>query len=174
MSLFEIIKNFFKSNSDHTSTGKKSINKNLILEELIKQGEKEIIKHNYNGALKLFEKAINIDPSYVYSYGDKALILDKLGKFDESLEMYSKALVLDPQNSITWHNKGLTFINLKKIDEAINCFENAISYDENYSKAWYNKGRCFELLGDLEKAQVCLNTAKKLDPFLFTKIKMKS
>ncbi len=172
--MFKIIKNFFKSNDNVIPYEVKKTDKNIILKELIKEGEKEISRHNFIEALKLFEQAIKIDPNYDCAYGDKALILNKMGKFNESLDLYSKALDLNPKNSITWHNKGLTFVNLKKIDEAINCFDNAISYDESYSKAWYNKGRCFELLGKSEKAQFCLNAAKKLDPFLFTKIKLNS
>jgi tetratricopeptide (TPR) repeat protein len=174
MQLFKIIKNFFKFNGNFILNGDEKTDKNTVLKELVELGEKEISRHNFSEALKLFEQAITVDPNYDCSYGDKALILDKLGKFNESLEMYSKALGLNPKNSITWHNKGLTFVNLKKIDEAINCFDNALAYDENYSKAWYNKGRCYELLGNSEKAQFCLNAAKKLDPFLFTKIKLNS
>jgi tetratricopeptide (TPR) repeat protein len=170
--LFKIIKNFFKSKDYLVPKDVKKTDKNFILKELVKQGEKEISRHNFDEALKLFNHAIMIDPTYDYSYGGKALILNKMGKFNESLDMFSKALDLNPKNSITWHNKGLTFVNIKKIDEAISCFDNAISYDESYSKAWYNKGRCFELLGNSEKAQFCLNIAKKLDPFLFTKIKL--
>ncbi|HXS60764.1 MAG TPA: tetratricopeptide repeat protein [Candidatus Sulfopaludibacter sp.] len=171
MSLFKIIKKLFKCNSNNTAYKNDS---NLKIKEILKQGETEISKNNFDLALKLFEQAINLDPNCDYPYGDKALILDKMGKFKESLEMYSKALDLNPKNSITWYNKGLTFVNLKKIEEAIHCFDNAISFDENYSKAWYIKGRCFELLGNLEKAQYCLNVAKKLDPFLFTKMRMNS
>ena len=115
-----------------------------------------------------------MDPNFDCSYGDKALILDILGKYNESIILYSKALELNPSNPITWYNKGLTFLHLKELDKAMKCFDNAISNDEAYSKAWYNKGKCFEMQGNIEKAQFCLSTAKKLDPFLFTKIKMKN
>lgn len=169
--LFKTIKNLFRSNDNFIPKEHKKIEQKSILEELIKQGEKEANRHNFDDALKCFEKAIEIDPHYDYSYGDKALILDKMGRFDESLDMYSKALELNPKNSITWYNNGLTYLNLQKIDEAIRCFDNAISIDESYAKAWYNKGRCLDLQGDSEKAQVCLNKARKLDPLLFIKVK---
>ncbi len=169
--MFKTIKNLFRSNDNFIPKEHKKIEQKSILEELIKQGEKEANRHNFNDALKCFEKAIEIDPKYDFSYGDKALILDKMGRFDESLEMYSKALELNPKNSITWYNNGLTYLNLQKIGEAIRCFDNAISIDEGYAKAWYNKGRCLDLQGDSEKAQVCLNKARKLDPLLFIKVK---
>jgi tetratricopeptide (TPR) repeat protein len=82
-------------------------------------------------------------------------------------------LEINPRNSVTWHNKGLTLIKKKSMDEAINCFDKAISIDANYSKAWYNKGRCLEMQGNMENAQICLTKARKLDPFLFSKIKLR-
>ena len=114
-----------------------------------------------------------MDPNFDCSYGDKALILDILGKYNESYLIF-QSIGIKSKNPITWYNKGLTFLHLKELDKAINCFDNAISNDEAYSKAWYNKGKCFEIQGNIEKAQFCLSTAKKLDPFLFTKIKMKN
>jgi tetratricopeptide (TPR) repeat protein len=178
--MFKVIDGFIKL-KDKANKGNNS--KENILENkqkkfdsksLVEQGEIEANKQNFSKALTFFDEAIKIDPNFDCSYGDKALILDILGKFNESIVLYSKALELNPKNPITWHNKGLTYIHLKKIDEAIKCFESAISNDESYSKAWYNKGKCFEMKGNMEKAQFCLSTAKKLDPFLFTKIKLKN
>jgi tetratricopeptide (TPR) repeat protein len=99
--LFKIIKNVFKSKDTFIAQKNKQIEQKVILEELIKQGEKEANRHNFDEALKCFDKAINIDPTYDYPYGDKALILDKIGRIDESLAMYTKALELNPKNSIT-------------------------------------------------------------------------
>jgi tetratricopeptide (TPR) repeat protein len=87
------------------------------------------------------------------------------------LLLFSQALNINPSNHITWHNKGLTFARLNKFEDSIYCFNKAIDLKKDYAKAWYNKGRCLEKLGDIEKSQECLNMAKKLDPFLFAKIK---
>ena len=179
MFLFKVIDSFLKLNEkkyrDNKSENKKE-NKQIKFnsKSLVEQGEIEANKQNFAKALTFFDEAIRMDPSFDCSYGDKALVLDLIGKYNESINLYSKALELNPKNPITWYNKGLTFLHLKKIDEAIKCFDNAISNDEAYSKAWYNKGKCFEMQGNVEKAQFCLSTAKKLDPFLFTKIKMKN
>ncbi|MBA3749588.1 MAG: tetratricopeptide repeat protein [Nitrosopumilus sp.] len=169
--MFKTIKNLFKSKDNFIVPKDRHNEQKVCLDELIIQGEKEANRHNFDEALKCFDKAISIDPTYDYSYGDKALILDKIGRIDESLAMYSKALELNPKNSITWYNKGLTYLNLKKLDEAIKCFDSAVSNNESYAKAWYSKGRCYDLQGNTEKAQFCLNKAKKIDPLLFIRIK---
>jgi tetratricopeptide (TPR) repeat protein len=169
--LFKIIKNLFQSKENFVVEKDKQTEQKVILEELIRQGEKEANRHNFDESLKCFDKAISIDPTYDYSYGDKALILSKIGKIDESLLFFSKALELNPKNSITWYNTGLTYFSLKKLDDAIKCFDKAIENNENYANAWYSKGRCYDLQGNAEKAQFCLNQAKKIDPLLFTRIK---
>ena len=55
-------------------------------EELIKCGEKEASRNNFEKALNIFEKAIRINPAFDSAYGDKALVFDKMGKLDESLK----------------------------------------------------------------------------------------
>jgi tetratricopeptide (TPR) repeat protein len=172
--MFKVILNSLKPkkaksdlNRIHTDTGSN-------LRQMVIESEKEASKNNFTTALSILEKVIEIDPKYEYAYGDKALILDSMGKLDESIDMYSKALELNPNNAITWHNKALTLIKQRKIYEAISCFDEAIAINQEYSKAWYNKGRCLEMQGKTTNAQSCLTMAKKLDPFLFSKIKLRS
>lgn len=146
--------------------------KSMTLRQLIVESEKEISTNNLKKALTLLNNAIELDPTSDYAYGEKALIFDKLGKFEESVKMYSKAIELNQKNAITWHNMGLTLIKQKEIQRAIFCFDKSISINKEYAKAWYNKGRCLEMQKKLNDAQECLNMAKKLDPFLFSKIKL--
>lgn len=169
--MFKFIEKFFRSKEKIIIEKDRQGEKKTILEELVKQGEEAANRHNFEESIRCFDKAISIDPTYDYSYGDKALILSKIGKFDEALVTYSKALELNPRNSITWYNNGLTYFSLKKFDDAIRCFDKAIENNERYAKAWYSKGRCYDLQGNAEKAQSCLNQAKKIDPLLFTKVK---
>ena len=173
MQLFKINTNYFKNKYKNLSNESSITDQAINLEELVKCGEKEASRNNFERALDIFDNAIRINPSFDSAYGDKALVFDKMGELDESLKMYSKALEINPKNSVTWHNRGLTLIKKKRMDEAINCFDKAISIDKNYSKAWYNKGRCLEMQGNLENAQICLTKARKLNPFLFSKIKLR-
>ncbi|ALI35600.1 TPR repeat-containing protein YrrB [Candidatus Nitrosocosmicus oleophilus] len=171
--MFKINANYFKNRYKDVGNESSITDQTISLGELVRYGEKEASRNNFEKALDIFDKVIRLDPTFDSAYGDKALVFDKMGILDESLKMYSKALEINPKNRITWHNMGLTLIKKKRVDEAINCFDKAISIDKNYSKAWYNKGRCLEMQGNLENAQICLTKAKKLDPFLFSKVKLK-
>ena len=172
--MFKVILSYLKPKTAKSGLNNTDHNKESNLRQLVIESEKEVSKNNFTNALSILEKVIEIDPQCDYAYGDKALILDHVGKLNESINMYAKALELNPKNAITWHNKALTLIKQRKIDEAISCFDEAIAINQEYSKAWYNKGRCLEMQGKTASAQSCLTMAKKLDPFLFSKIKLRS
>ncbi|HEV2192139.1 MAG TPA: tetratricopeptide repeat protein [Nitrosopumilaceae archaeon] len=140
-------------------------------EEYVKYGEDLANGNRPEEALEYFDKAIQILPNNDFAWGDKGLILDKLGRTDEALESFSHAIAIDSTNSITWHNKGLTLIKLKRLEEAIECFDSAIENNEKYAKAWYNKGRALAMLNKADEGQKCFDTARKLDPFLYSKLK---
>ena len=162
------IRNFFFKKTQKADKKMKYVTK---AEDWIIKGETYANHNDLKEAIKCFDMAFKLDPKNDLALGDKALILDKLEKHNEALLLFSQALNINPSNPITWHNKGLTFARLNKLEDSIFCFNKAIDLQKDYAKAWYNKGRCLEQLGDIKKSQECLNMAKKLDPFLFTKIK---
>ena len=126
--MFKINTNYFKNKHRKVSNASPIAEKAINPEELVKFGEKEASRNNFEKALNIFNTAIRINPAFDPAYGDKALVFDKMGKLDESLKMYSKALEINPKNSVTWHNKGLTLIKKKRMDEAIDCFDKDYFY----------------------------------------------
>lgn len=173
-----MIFHWFKKNqpeSPPTIEYKKVSSKKEASEDLVRMGEDAANKSNYEQALKYFEKAIEMNPKNDFAWGDRGLMLDKLGRREEAIESFSKALMIAPSNAITWHNKGLSLIKSNRLEESIECFDKAIEINGKYAKAWYNKGRAFSLLGNVDEGQKSFDTAKKLDPLLYTKLKkMKS
>lgn len=173
-----MIFHWFKTNKPElppTIEYKKVSSKKEASEDLVRIGEDAANKSNYEHALKYFEKAIEMNSKNDFAWGDRGLMLDKLGRKDEAIESFSRALMIDSSNAITWHNKGLTLIRSNKLEESIECFDKAIELNEKYAKAWYNRGRALALLGNESEGQKSFDTAKKLDPLLYTKLKkMKS
>jgi tetratricopeptide (TPR) repeat protein len=173
-----MIFHWFKKNQPEpppTMEYKKVSSKKEASEDLVRMGEDVANKSDYEQALKYFEKAIEMNPNNDFAWGDRGLMLDKLDRRDEAIESFSKALMIDPSNSITWHDKGLTLIKSNRLEESIECFDKAIELNGKYAKAWYNRGRALALLGNESEGQKSLDTAKKLDPMLYTKLKnMKS
>jgi tetratricopeptide (TPR) repeat protein len=95
--LFKINTNYFKNKYRNFSNESSIVDKTINLEELVKYGEKEASRNNFEKALKIFDSAIRANSASDSAYGDKALVFDKMGKLDESLKMYSKALEINPK-----------------------------------------------------------------------------
>ena len=154
---------------------KKASSRKEASEELVQLGEDLANDRHYDRALEYFNKAIEMNSENDFAWGDRGLMLDKKGRKNEALESFSRALEIDSSNSITWHNKGLTLLKLGKLAEGVECFNKAIEINEKYAKAWYNKGRGLSMLGRENESQRSFDTARKLDPLLFGKLKkMKS
>jgi tetratricopeptide (TPR) repeat protein len=149
----------------------KAVSRQEASDEYVKYGEDMANSNHLDKAIECFDKAIGLNPKNDFAWGDRGLILDKQGKTEESLASFSKALEINPKNAITWHNKGLVLIRCSRLKEAIECFDKAIENKENYAKAWYNKGRALSILGELKLSQSCFDKARKIDPFLHTKLK---
>jgi tetratricopeptide (TPR) repeat protein len=64
-------------------------------------------------------------------------------------------------------------IRLGRLNDAIASFDEAIKLKPDYAKAYFNKGRVLASLGKIDEAQVCLDTARRLDPMLFTKLQLR-
>lgn len=140
-------------------------------DEWVKQGEDLANEDRTREAIDCFVKAIEINPGNAFAWGDKALMLDKLGNYDAALEAFSKSTEIDSANPITWNNKGLTCLKSGRLVPALECFDKALEHNDKYAKAWYNKARTLSMLSRVSESQKCFDTARKLDPFLFTKLK---
>ena len=163
--------NWLKKRNNISAPEFKKATKKEASEDYVKYGEDLANANRPEEALEYFDKAIQVLPSNDFAWGDRGLILDKLGRVEEALESFSRAIAIDSSNPITWHNKGLTLIKSKRLEEAIECFDRAIENNEKYAKAWYNKGRALAMQNKADEGQKCFDTARKLDPFLYSKLK---
>ena len=82
--------------------------------------DKGIELHNkgkYEEAITCYDKAIKLDPHYVYAWYNKGLALYDQRKYKESLKCYDRALELDPVYTDAWNNRGLVFYEEGKYKE---------------------------------------------------------
>ena len=57
------------------------------------------VEGKYNEAIMCYDKAIEIDPEFVYAWYNKGLALYYTGKYKEAIKCYDKAIKLDPNYS---------------------------------------------------------------------------
>ena len=105
-------------------------------------------EHDYDDAIKVFDKAIEIDRKNSDAWYNKGLALFELNKTDEAIKAYDKAIEINPQNEFAWISKGVIFGDLNKADEARKAYDKAIEINPKNSDAWYKKGRLLNNLNE--------------------------
>ena len=64
------------------------------------------INENYEKALNLYNKVLEIDEYYIEAYGNRGFVLYKLNKYDEAIKDCNKAIELDSKYWILYLNRA--------------------------------------------------------------------
>jgi hypothetical protein len=90
-----------------------------------KLGGKLFTTHDYNGAVKAYQRALELDAKKASSWlalGDAYFALEH---YREALRAYEQATQLNPSDPATWSNRGTVLDTLKRHREAAECYERA-------------------------------------------------
>ena len=112
------------------------------------------------------------------AFGAKAVMLQKLDRYEEAESAYDKAIELASEESTYFQNKGVLLLEQERYSEALICFNRVIDLDKDYDeeeledkKDYANSlsslAETYVRLGakkDLELAQKYADEAIKLDP----------
>ena len=105
----------------------------------LSQGEKLALSGDYNGAIKIFERVIIINPYYSLGhYGLGKAYLYKKGYLDESIKHLKKAVSLDRRLSKAYFYLGMAYYLSKKYVRALHAFKDSYRYDDSLIEALYN------------------------------------
>jgi tetratricopeptide (TPR) repeat protein len=118
---------------------------------------------SYEDALKCYEKAIQLSPSYADAWYGKANALGIQGKYEESIACLDKVLKIDPSNLAALNNKGAALFELRRYEEALACYDESIKKDPVYSVPWANKAEVLIKLGKNSEALDCAQKSLDID-----------
>ena len=108
-------------------------------------------------ALPCFEKAIEVNPSYVDAWLYKSFSLHGLGRSTDSIESLNKCLEIDPSCYWALDQKGYVLARLRRFHEAIDWYESANRARPAYAHPWFGKGEALYELGRYDDALYCYN-----------------
>lgn len=133
-------------------------------DELIVHGEALIAQRRYADAIRVFERATQLNPARFDAWVNLGHVYGELGRWQDSLIACDQALALDLNNARAWNNKGGALIRLGHSQEALDALEQALALDPAYASAWANKGGVLSLLGRPQEALDAYERALALDP----------
>ncbi len=79
-------------------------------------------------AHQAYEKAIQLDPSYVDVYRHMALLFEEAKRFDLAIDAVKQALQFESNNADIWEQLGGLLTQAEMIDDAIISYKNAIRF----------------------------------------------
>jgi type IV pilus biogenesis/stability protein PilW len=120
---------------------------------------REILK-----AAQAYQKAIEIDPTYIEAYNNLGIIYQEIGDFNKALEAYQKAIEINPRYEKTLNNLGILFLLTNRYNEAIEAFRKAIAINPTNVESYINLGILFRKQGQTDKAIESYREALALDP----------
>lgn len=184
--------NIFKIQSEISESIVRALKANLTMEEIISlkrqqttnldaynaylAGRQRLLVRNSDSireALKLFEKATQLDPNYALAYVGQAdawsLLSNYAGitkdeMFAKGEPMIEMAISLDPTLAEAQTTKANYLNDRKQFEASRNLFEYSIKLNPNYATTYHWYGILADSMGDQEKALMLYRKAAELDP----------
>ena len=124
----------------------------------IKLGELHEDYNNLTGAIRVYEVATQVHPSYLPARIHLGEIYIKQRAFEKAALAYQKAAEIAPNDSQIWLKLGAIYINQQRFEPAIAAFKRAMLVDSTAAEAYNNLARVYAGLG--KEMQQAIDLAK--------------
>ena len=132
----------------------------VVMKELALNAKSEREKIKYlSEAVKEFEAAIKIHPTFANPYEQLGLAYFRLNDYDKSLKYYLKSLEYNPYKPVTYSNMGMIYFKRQQYDKALEVYLKAVELNPKHIDALYNLASTYGTIGQLDKA---IETFKKV------------
>ena len=129
-------------------TGEESFN----AREWTRRGDRLTWSGNDAEALRYYDKALELDPTYTLAWLGKARALRSEKRDLEALAVLDAGLERDARNKDLLFEKGSLLFSLKKLDGALLCYEKLLETEPENKYALLNKGIVLMQYGDCAAA----------------------
>ena len=121
-------------------------------------------KGDYDRAIADYDRAIELQPSYVIAYNNRGAAYGSKGDYDRAIADYDKAIQLQPDYAVAYNNRGWVYFKKGQYDRAIADADRAIQLQPDYAYAYDTRGSTHAANGDLAKALIDYRAVVSLVP----------
>ena len=90
--------------------------------------------NKHEEAIKIFRRAISLDPSYARAHNNLGNTFKTIQKNDEAIIELQEAIRLNPEYALAHHNLGEAYLNKKDFENAKKSFLVALRYSPDYEE----------------------------------------
>jgi tetratricopeptide (TPR) repeat protein len=141
-----------KAMGSNNEAKEKSFSKNPDAMNAYNAGVPLLDKENYSAAIPFFEKAVSIDPEFVFAWDNLGVCYRHTEKYDKAEVAYKTSLKIDPTNKTALQNLPLVYQLQKRNDDAIAAYNNFLSYYPDDPEVFYGVGLLYFNKDDMENA----------------------
>jgi Tfp pilus assembly protein PilF len=131
---------------------------------LVKQGQDFIRTRQFNEAIDVLRKAIQLQPNLSDAHVQLAIALMGTGQRDEAMAETRKAIEVDPNNARAYVAQGNIESSMRRYDEAIAAYKQAANLDPNYLSAYMNLGIFYGTTQRFAESAEAFQQALRLEP----------
>ena len=121
-------------------------------------------KDDYYETIRLCEKAIELNPTYNFSYNNLGLARMMLGQYTEAIKDFTKSIEMKPDCFNAYNNRGNIYRLLNQYEKALEDHNSAIKIKPTSEDSYFNRGVDYQCLDDYEKAIRDFDKALELNP----------
>ncbi len=119
---------------------------------------------DYNLAIRLYNKAMEIEPDSAIVYLVRGFAYEELGFPYLAIQDYTQALALEPENATAYLSRAVLYLENGKFAQAIQDSDSAIAYQVDNYPAYLNRANAYSSLGDFVRAFDDYDKVLELDP----------
>ena len=131
--------------------------------DLFKKGVNYMSNDKLSDAIRSFELALRLDPTYVEAWIKKGYAHFHLRDYSFAISSYDMALNIDPDNHEAWNLKGLAYYKMNNYTKAIECCTKALDSNPSDGLVWYNYACYLTLDGKIDNGMEALKRAIEID-----------
>ncbi|MEM9542117.1 MAG: tetratricopeptide repeat protein [Cyanobacteria bacterium P01_E01_bin.42] len=134
--------------------------------ELFNYGAEQYRKGQYDGAVSLWETALEGQPDFFDARNGCGVALYYLGRYEAAIVHFNRAVEIDSDSHFAYFNRGSVYLELQQDEAAIADFSRALEIKPDFALSFNGRGTAYSHLEDFDRAREDFDRAIALQPNL--------
>ena len=138
----------------------------IVVADDLERGVEAFDMADYELAIRIFTKAIRVDPDDPAAYFYRGLSFREQKKYDQAIRDFTQAIRLDSRQPASFYNRALVYGMIGDFESALQDYEDCVRLSPENPLCYAWRAAAYEALNEFEKAEADLETTIRLQPEL--------
>ncbi|MBP0019096.1 MAG: tetratricopeptide repeat protein [Cyanobacteria bacterium SBLK] len=134
--------------------------------DLFNYGAEQYRKGQYDGAVSLWETALERQPNFFDARNGCGVALYYLGRYEAAISHFNRAVEIDPESHFAYFNRGSVYLELQQNEAAIADFSRALEIKPDFALSLNGRGMAYSHAEEYERSREDYDRAIALQPDL--------